>query len=108
MISPTINSVYKGQLANFNCNGITSSMMWFTSMTDKPILKFSDNFTIHNVTYLSTGEYYCYGRDIQTQKTFIARALLKVYGKEMYILHWLWHTEEIMLNNFTINTKWWS
>ena len=83
-IYPILLKVDLGTAAHFICRASTESY-WSFSPNDtleevKRIFQ-GAFFSIPKVQLKDDGYYFCYGGDLDTQRPFVSRAQLKVYGK---------------------------
>ena len=78
---------------SFMCNSEEDTMWFFNSLKGDPISK-EQILHLPRVGNEHTGSYYCYGKKEITDSTFVAKAVLNVYG--MFVIP----------EGFHINLRW--
>lgn len=83
-IYPTRQEAYIETYTNFSCES-DGEVEWIFSKSDSPkkgVKIGNDQLLIINTVSIKNGGYYfCYGYDKKIKQHFLARAILKVYGK---------------------------
>ena len=77
---PKIISANIGSRVSFECYTVRQPQWIFNSFTTPPI-SFSNKLVIEPVSLTDAGEYFCYGEYYNNPRNFLAKGLLKVYGK---------------------------
>ena len=83
-IYPILLKADLGTAAHFICRGSNESAWSFSpniEQEEAKIIFHGNIFSIPKVQLKDDGYYFCYGGDLDTQRPFVSRAQLKVYGK---------------------------
>ena len=84
---PTELGINIGDTVAFNCKSYGETIWFFRAIKMEPIFT-SNPLILARVSVNDSGYYYCYGLS-KNKKTFLSKALLKVYGKcDIYQFSW--------------------
>jgi len=83
-INPQFERKYTGLNVKFQCN--LDNPYWFHKKPAGKILSKSHEYSIPLVSLKNGGYYYCFGK--KRNKETLAKALLKVYGKNLHLIDW--------------------
>jgi len=93
-IKPQLERKYTGLKVKFKCR--LNNPYWFHKKPTGKILSKSHEYSIPLVSLKNSGYYYCFGK--KRNKGTLAKALLKVYGKNL-------HSDELGREQSEIDTN---
>ena len=83
-IRPHIGRVDIGKTLDIVCNSNGNTKWFHTYLSSLPVLYDDNKYLIKSAHQNQEGNYYCYGKYKNTKRHFLAKTLIKVYGKQFH------------------------